>query len=203
MPAEAAAAGDGEPPADRRLLWCREAAIAELGREAPGVPRRPAPDWQSAIGQVSRERLDPRLRPTYDDLLIDALGGSGAWDDLHARLARIPPAECGPRVWAALETGAMFRLARAARESDPERRRARIGGLRDEVNRLAWPAGSPFPAQFAARVAAALKSRSGFPARLRRMRTWPVPRLKSPCLTAKRQPLLFDNSGPIGWILNT
>jgi hypothetical protein len=48
----------------------------------------------------------------------------------------------------------MFRLARAARDPSPERRRTRVKGLGDEVARLAWPPGSPFPAQFAARAAA-------------------------------------------------
>jgi hypothetical protein len=158
VPAEGAAAGDGERRADRRLRWCREAAIAELARGAPGAPRRPAPDWRSALKPIPRAQLDPRLRPTYDDLMIDALSSSGDWDELHTRLSRIPSAERGPRVWAALETGAMFRLARAASEPSTERRLARIKGLRDEVNRVVWPAGSPFPAQFATRAAAALRA---------------------------------------------
>jgi hypothetical protein len=157
VPAEIPAPGNGKPVADRRLRWCREAAIAELAQGSRAAPRRPGPDWRSALKEVPREQLDPRLRRTYDELLIDALSGSGEWDELHARLSKVPPPECGPRVWAALETGAMFRLARAAREPSPERRRARINGLGDEVMRLAWPAGSPFPRQFAARLAAALQ----------------------------------------------
>ncbi len=154
VPAEVPATGDVEPPADRRLRWCHEAAIAELSGTSLAAHRPPDPDWRSALKRVYRDQLDPRLRRAYDDLLIDALSGSGEWDELHSRLARIPPAECGPRVWAALETGAMFRLARAAREPSPERRLARVSALRDEVTRLAWPAGSSFPAQFAARAAA-------------------------------------------------
>jgi hypothetical protein len=150
-------AGQGELAADRRLRWCRDAATVEPAMGPQGAFRRPAPHWRSALKLIPRERLDPRLRPTHDELLIDALSGSGDWDELHARLSRIPADERGPRVWAALETGAMFRLARAARESSPERRHARIIGVRDEINGVAWPAGSTFPAQFAARAAAALK----------------------------------------------
>jgi hypothetical protein len=142
----------GEPAADRRLRWCHEAAIAELAGDLRAAARKPGLDWRLIVKQIPRESLDPPLRPAYDELLIDALSGSGDWDELHARLARIPPAGRGPRVWAALETGAMFRLARALRDPSPERRLARINGLRDEVSRLNWPPGRPFPRQFAERA---------------------------------------------------
>src|SRR5262249_48262305 len=104
-----------------------------------------------------REQLHPRLRPIFDELLIDAMSQAGEWDELQSRLSRIPPAECRPRVWAALETAAVSRLARAARGTDPERGRARWRELREEVMRLPWPAGWGFPAQFNARVGAALR----------------------------------------------
>ena len=115
---------------------------------------RPGPDWRSALKSIRREALDPRLRPVLDDLLIERLSRSGEWDELHARLARIPPVQRRPRVWAALETGAMFRLARAARDPDAERGFAQALELWDEVIGLAWPAGSEFPAQFIERVEA-------------------------------------------------
>ena len=146
------AALDDEPTDDRLLAWCREAAISELTSGHSAAADRPGPDWRTALKAVRRERLDPRLRPVLDDLLIDALSRSGEWDELHARLALIPPVECRPRVWAALETGAMFRLARAARDPDAERGFVRRSRLWDEVIRLAWPAESGFPAQFIKRV---------------------------------------------------
>lgn len=154
-PAEAPAVGGDESPAARRLRWCYDSAIVEAaGGSRPGPLPPGHVGWQSTLKQIPRESLDPRLRRTCDDLLIDALAGAGDWEELSARLARVPPNERGPRGWAALETAAMFRLARAAREPGPERRLARINAIRDEVSRLAWPAGSPFPAQFRARVAA-------------------------------------------------
>jgi hypothetical protein len=147
VPSGGPAPGDAEPPADRWLEWCRNAAIGELvgGTSA---------DWRSALREVRRDRLSPWLRPAHDELLIDALSQAGEWDELHARLSRIPPAECRPRVWAALETAAVFRLARAARDPDREQGHARAQEIQNQVMRLPWPAGWGFPAQFAARVAA-------------------------------------------------
>jgi hypothetical protein len=139
--------------ADRRLAWCRDAATGELaGRASAG--RRAGPDWLAALRRVRREHLDPRRRPDLDELLVDALSQAGEWDDLQTRLSRIPPAERRPRVWAALETAAVIRLARAARDPDRARGLAQARELREEVRRLAWPAGWGFPAQFDARVAA-------------------------------------------------
>jgi len=167
------------PPGERtdfdteaeRLRWCLEAAIGES--TLPPAGTQPAPlgagartgggglasnlrpvDWRSVLRQVHRDRLDRRLRPVLDDLLIDALGEIGAVDELQSRLARIPVQECGPRVWLALETCAMDRLARLDRERDPVESFARALDLWDEAMRLCWPQGSPFPAQFTERVAA-------------------------------------------------
>ena len=164
---------------DARLAWCRDAVIAELTARAgaePADPARlgglrslsqgpgsPAADLRRTerllvLGRIRRDRLDPRLRPVYDDLLIDVLSESGAWDELQARLARIPPAECRPRVWEALENGAMARLARWAQDRDPARGFARLLDIWDEVIRLPWPAGWEFPAQITERVAALAES---------------------------------------------
>jgi len=154
---------------DDRLRWCLDAAIAESTR--PGARGRPSHrgagagamalssnlrpvNWRSVLRQVLRDRLEQRLRPVFDDLLIDALGEIGAFDELQSRLAQLPPQECGPRVWLALETCAMDRLARLVQEKDPIQSFARALSLWDEVVRLSWPAGSPFPAQFTERVAA-------------------------------------------------
>ena len=151
--AEGPAADDGHPD-DRRLRWCLDAAIAELAGGDPEAGARTGPPWRPALKEIRRDRIDPRLRPALDELMVDALSRAGEWDELQARLSRIPPPERRPRVRAALEAGAMFRLARAARDPDPERRRARVRELLDEVNRSAWPAGSAFPAQFAERSSA-------------------------------------------------
>jgi hypothetical protein len=102
---------------------------------------------------VRRDRLDRRLRPLFDDLLIDALGEIGAIDELRWRLAQIPPDECGPRVWIALETCAMDRLARLGQLRNPVESFARALDLWHEVMCLYWPGASPFPAQFTERVA--------------------------------------------------
>ena len=150
--AEVAVPADVATRDDRRLAWCQEVAISELTGGRSAAAARPGPDWRSALKSIRRERLDPRLRPVLDDLLIDALSRSGEWDELHARLALIPPVERRPRVWAALETGAMFRLARAARDPDTERSFVRALELWDEVIGLAWLAESGFPAQFIERV---------------------------------------------------
>ena len=48
----------------------------------------------------------------------------------------------------------MDRLARLDQERDPVESFARALDLWDEVMRLSWPQGSPFPAQFTERVAA-------------------------------------------------
>jgi hypothetical protein len=152
MPPGSPAPGDEEASADLRLQWCRDAAVGELSG-GTSADRRPGPDWRSTLKQIRREQLHPRLRPIFDELLIDAMSQAGEWDELQSRLSRIPPAECRPRVWAAMETAAMARLARAARDPDPERGHARLRELREEVMRLPWPAGSGFPAQFTARAA--------------------------------------------------
>jgi hypothetical protein len=110
------------------------------------------------LRQIRRSGLDPRLRPVFDDLLIEALSEAGAFDELHAHLARIPAEECRPRVWEALESGAMTRLARWARDRDPARGFARVLDLWDEVIRLPWPAGWEFPTQITERVSALAES---------------------------------------------
>jgi hypothetical protein len=172
---------EGSPEASdaERLAWCRDAAIAEWTARAGHAwadPARPAgsrsrsrgsgsppadpqpTEWLSVLGRIRRDRLDSQLRPVLDDLLIDALSESGAFDELQSRLARIPPEECRPRVWEALETGAMARLAHWAQDRDPARAFARMLDLWDEVIRLPWPAGWEFPAQITERIAALAES---------------------------------------------
>jgi len=139
---------------DERLRWCLDAAIGDLAGPASPGASSPSRDWLGVMREIRRDRLDRGLRPLFDDLLIDALGEVGAGHELLRRLGRIPPAECGPRVWQALETCGMERLARLAQERDPA---GGFGGaleLWDQVIRLKWPKGSRFPSQFTERVAA-------------------------------------------------
>lgn len=156
-PAEADVETIGRLPADRRLQWCRDAAAAHLARDASRPPSEPGFDWRSILLAIPRESLPLRARPALDEMIVDLLSQSGAWDELHARAAAIPPGSRRPKVQAALEAGAIFRLARADREADPVRRRDRIEALRSEIGQASWPSGSPFPNQFARRVEAILR----------------------------------------------
>jgi hypothetical protein len=138
--------------------------------DGPGSPRAAGPrraDWQAVLRRIRRERLDLRLRPIFDDLLIDALSESGAFAEMQSRLAAIPPEECRPRVWQAQETAATARLARLAQDPDAARGFDRALSLWDEVIRLPWAARSPFPAQFTQRLAAVAQANAS-----QRLRPW-------------------------------
>jgi hypothetical protein len=154
------------------LAWCRDAAIVELTAIPPQDHIRSAPEstsgsaaaaggeepprWDrlSVLRRIRRDRLEPHLRPLFDELLIDALREIDAFDELRSRLARIPPDQRGSRVWQAIETAAAARLAQLARDRDSARAFARALDLWDEVVRQPWPAGWEFPEQLTARVAA-------------------------------------------------
>ncbi len=175
---EVALAGSSPHPAhdvadDALLKWCRDAAIGELIASRPPEGRSASPtdsrrdDWRSVLRRIRRDRLDRALRPVYEDLLIDALREFGAFDEMHSRLEQIPPGERRPRVWQALETGAMARLARLAQDGDPVQGFARALGVWDEVIRFSWPANSEFPAQLTARVTALAQADASH-----RMRPW-------------------------------
>ncbi len=158
-----------QPPSnsdDVRLRWCLDAAIAELTRPAPPgslarVGDGPEADaagggsraWPIVLRDVRRDRLDRRLRPLFDDLLIDSLLEAGALDELQARLARISLDESGPRVWQAHETCATARFFRLAEASRSAAGFTQALDLWDEVIRLAWPKGAEFPGNFTERVA--------------------------------------------------
>ena len=151
--------------ADEMLLnWCQDAAIGELVSTRPPAgrtasiagPRRL--DWRSVLRRIRRDRLDRAFRLVYDDLLIDALRESGAFDEMQSRLALIPPDERRPRVWQALETGAMARLAQAGcRTGTPSRvsRRPSTSGTRSSAS-PGRPARSS-PAQLTERVSALVR----------------------------------------------
>jgi hypothetical protein len=141
---------------DARLGWCFDAAIGQLTATQPDggpAPRQPV-NWRSVLRHVRRDRLDPRLRSVFDDLLIDTLRETGDLLELSARLIRIPAAERGPRVWQAIENCATDRLARLIHDREPATVFGWTLALWDEVMRIPWPAGSAFPAQFTERVAA-------------------------------------------------
>jgi hypothetical protein len=143
---------------DERLRWCLDAAIGELASS----PRRvqafsssaAMADWRPVLRQLRRRELSARLRPVFDEFLIDALVQTAAFDELQSLLAQIPAPERGPRVWLALESCATIRLALLAHQTAPSEGFKKALDLWDEVFSLAWPAGSPFPAQFTGRLAA-------------------------------------------------
>jgi hypothetical protein len=150
---------------DDRFRWCLDASLGDLaGLPSDGSPlnagnslsaRSPtfqAHDWRGALREIRRDQLGQKLRPLFDDLLIDALDDVGSVEELMARLTRIPPAERGPQVWQALETGAMQRLARMFDDRDVTGGFVRALDLWDQVMRLNWPQSAHFPAHFSERV---------------------------------------------------
>jgi hypothetical protein len=149
----------------RRLNWCLDAAIGEFlvqrsattqinysgtAKAVPASSERAR--WRTVLRDVRRERLAKQERPILDELLIDALGENGHWEELQARLEQIPPQEAAPRVWEAIETCALSRLARLAGSGDRSRGFTKALDLWDEVMRLSWPEQSNFPAQLTERV---------------------------------------------------
>jgi hypothetical protein len=139
-----------------RLEWCLNAAIGQLtvtSHNPEPDPTTPV-DWRSVLRELRRDRLDARLRPAFDHLLIDTLRETGDFLDLNVRLAQIPPAERSARVWAAMENCATDRLARLSQNQEPARMFGWALNLWDEVMRQPWPGDSAFPEQFTERIAA-------------------------------------------------
>ncbi len=173
---------DGDTDTDSaRLSWCLDAAIAESAADRRASAPKPETwrldqpgaqlplDWRSSLRSIRRERLEPKLRPIFDELLIDALGEFGTDDELQARLSRVPNNEKTSRIWLAIETCATARLARL--DLDPDRARSfrRALDLWNEVIQLSWPKGSSFPGQFTERITAVASADSS-----KRMRPWLV-----------------------------
>jgi hypothetical protein len=149
-----------------KLQVCFDSAIAEAAMVTPismpseadgavGSTRsgQRGNDWRALLRQVRRERLEERLRPVYDELLIDALEQIGAIEELQATLAKIPAEEASARVWQAHELCAFDRLARLAQDRTGETFDAALR-IWDEAMGLSWPKGSQFPSQLTERVAA-------------------------------------------------
>ena len=108
--------------------------------------------------QVRREQLDPRLRPVFDELLIDALSQSGNGTSCNRGWRGFPRSIRPSRLDRDGDRGD----APAGAGRPGSRRRSCAFGqaldLWDEVIRLAWPAGSEFPAQFTRRVVQLVES---------------------------------------------
>ncbi len=149
--------GRGSESDDARFRWCVDASIGALVGP-PSSSARPSPagagDWLGVLRKIRRDRLTRALRPFFDDLLIDALEKAGVVDELATRLATIPPAERAPRVWQALESLAMTRLARLSEQGGKMSGFVKALDLWDDVMRLDWPTSSHFPAHFTERVGA-------------------------------------------------
>ena len=152
---------------DDRFRWCLDASIGALtGLPSDGLtlktgnslnarpPASQAHDWRTMLTAIYRDRLGRGLRPLWDELLIDALSEVGAVEELMARLAQVPTAERSPRVWQAIETCAMQRLARMSVDRDTTGGFARALDLWDQVMLLRWPKNSHFPSHFSERVGA-------------------------------------------------
>jgi len=196
--------GDNTDTDAARLAWCLEAAVAESAAGSgphdratlpnPGSgpigeagPERPF-DWRSSLRSIERQRLDRKLRSTFDELLIDALGELGADLELQTRLSRVPTEEKSARVWLAIETCATARLARL--DLDPDRAQGfrRALDLWNEVMGLSWPKGSSFPAQFTERMTAAASADAS-----QRMRPWLI-RLRLTAQELSAHPGDFPNA---------
>ena len=168
---------------DDRLRWCLDASIQDL----TGLP---SDGWRKVLREIHRDGLSRRLRPRFDELLIDALEEAGAVEELMARLAQVPHAERGPRVWQAIETGAMRRLARMSDDRDISRRFIPVLDFWDQMMRLNWPETSHFLAHFSERIGALALVDS------RRTRLW-VDRLKKASDAMAAEPSLSTHAAVI------
>jgi hypothetical protein len=189
-----------------RLYWCLDSAIIESaagsppgsraksarsgtrrGGESIGSGARTPPDWRTSLRSIDRSWLKRKLRPIFDELLIDALSELGADEELQSRLSRIPSQEKSPRIWMTVESCAVARLARF--EQDPDRARGfrRALDLWSEVIKLSWPQGSAFPGQFTERMTAVAGADAS-----RRMHAW-LTRLRAEAGTLSARPHEFPH----------
>jgi hypothetical protein len=101
-----------EPDANesRRLNWVLKTAIFRL--QAGANPQQRL-DLPGALLGIARDRLDPAVRPLYDDLLVDTLLQANRSAELINRLTRIAPAERTQALRRHLETAQMAGLQRA------------------------------------------------------------------------------------------
>jgi hypothetical protein len=100
---------------DVRLTWALKMAIFRL--QLGAVPRQRL-DLPGALLGIARERLDPKLKPIYDDLLVDTLLATNRVGELLDRLSRVPPAERTADIRRHLETAQTAALERARAAND-------------------------------------------------------------------------------------
>jgi hypothetical protein len=110
-----------EAPDAVRLNWALKTTIFLT---QTGTPVQQRVDLAGALLDVSRDRLEPPLRPLYDDLLVDTLIQARKPAPLIDRLSRVPPAERSPSLRRHLETAQMAALNRATLARDARAARA-------------------------------------------------------------------------------
>jgi hypothetical protein len=139
-----------------QLQGCLTAAMAVLCQPDPGqdgiiqAPIDP-PDlrpWQAALTAIDRQELERARRPVLDELVIDTLLSRGELSRVDDWLERVPPAECRPRLWDALESTVMSRLAELVRAQSV----GPVLDLWERTIRRPWPSGSAFPSQLTDRL---------------------------------------------------
>jgi hypothetical protein len=77
-----------DAPEATRLYWALKIALFQL--QGSVRPQRRI-DLPAVLGAIRRDRLEPRLRPVYDALLVDTLLEANSPKVLLDRLSRIPP----------------------------------------------------------------------------------------------------------------
>ncbi|QEH35542.1 hypothetical protein OJF2_40950 [Aquisphaera giovannonii] len=141
--------GDDEARLDGCLIAAMGALCAGATGDGEAVRR-------SVLEGIDRAKLPPPLRPTLDELRIDAGLNGGEPDRLLDWLLKVPPAQAGPRVERAIETVATARIFDLSG-------RGLLGAALDaweSTLRRPWPASSRFPIELTERLAAILDSGS-------------------------------------------
>jgi hypothetical protein len=106
---------DPGTPESTRLTWALKTALYRL--QGTARPRQQI-ELPAVLGAIRRERLDARLRPVFDALLIDVLVQGDRADVLRDRLSRIPPTDRSPVVGRTLESLEMARLQKLVAARD-------------------------------------------------------------------------------------
>jgi hypothetical protein len=140
------------------LDWCLDAALLSLRGPSHDDPAPDSPpslartelDLHAVLETIDRNRLDPRRRTILDELMIDQSTAAGASWPLLQRLLRIAPHDRSPRVWRAIETTVMSRLAALAQADDFPNA---LDFWSDQILRP-WPSGSAFPSHLTQRFGA-------------------------------------------------
>lgn len=119
---------DTHAPADARLAWAVDAALARL---RPGPDGAPAPGLAGLVDDLAAIRrgdLAPGRRPAYDALVGEAWLEAGRRGDLIARVGAIPPAERSPALRRLREACLASELADAIAADDFGRARSAWSG---------------------------------------------------------------------------